>query len=62
MDERIFNAQTENEARFSAAQLLEEITSLLEDYFICRTELTKGGVNLTFLNNQQFRLVASEIA
>lgn len=62
MDERTINAQTENETRFSAAQLLEEINSLLQDYFICRTELTQGGVKLTFLNNQKFRLVASEIA
>lgn len=62
MNEKLTNQTTaENEKLFPAAEFLEEILPLLNDYFKGDFILVNGEVRCTFLNGQKIKLTAEVI-
>ena len=59
-EERLELIYAITEGKITAESLLQEIIPLLEDYFICKTELSGDTLKLSLYNGQNFALKISE--
>lgn len=50
-----------NEKNITAKSIMQEIQPLVDDYFHCRSEIADDCLILRFLNEQVFRLSATEV-
>lgn len=50
-----------NEEHFDAPSMLQEITPLINSYFITKLSFDGEAIYLTFLNGQKFRITAEEV-
>ncbi len=50
----------EREGKINSKDLICEIAPLIDGYFICKTDIKSGALNLTFYNGQKFVLSVRE--
>lgn len=55
-------AIAKGEPPFPAEELLQELSPLLEDYFIAAIKTETNAIEMIFPNGQKFRLTAEETA
>lgn len=53
--------EAKNEANFTARDLVQELTPLLQDYFFVEFALQDNSLRLVFPNGQKFDLAVNEI-